>query len=214
MEKVKEALRRYERLYQGLSFLRCWKVSGKKEALRRYREHWEEKRIREEICRANALSEEERQRQEKTMFSRVVTYSITVPLYNTPEAFLREMLDSVRGQTWKQWELCLADGSDPDHAYVGEIAREAAAADSRIRYSRLEKNGGISENTNRCIEMATGEYIVMLEGDDYWTCDDKLQKQADFLDEHRDYVAVFARHIIVDENDIRHEEMEEYIQRC
>ena len=62
VEKVKEALRRYERLYQGLSFLRCWKVSGKKEALRRYREHWEEKRIREEICRANALSEEEKAR--------------------------------------------------------------------------------------------------------------------------------------------------------
>ncbi len=166
MEKVKEALRRYERLYQGLSFLRCWKVSGKKEALRRYREHWEEKRIREEICRANALSEEERQRQEETLFPRTVMYSITVPLYNTPEAFLREMLDSVRGQTWKQWELCLADGSDPDHAYVGEIAREAAAADSRIHYCRLEKNGGISENTNRCIEMATGEYVVLFDHDD------------------------------------------------
>ncbi len=166
MERIKEALRRYERLYQGLSFLRCWKVSGKKEALRRYREHWEEKRIREEICRANALSEEERRRQEETVFPREIRYSITVPLYNTPEGFLREMLDSVRGQTWKQWELCLADGSDPEHTYVGEICREYAAEDPRIRYSRLEKNGGISENTNRCLEMATGEYVVLFDHDD------------------------------------------------
>lgn len=95
-----------------------------------------------------------------------IKISILVPLYNTPKGFLKEMLDSVCYQTYPNWELCLADGSDSNHAYVEKICRQRASKDSRIRYQKLSENKGISENTNQCAEMATGEYIALLDHDD------------------------------------------------
>ena len=111
-------------------------------------------------------SEEERERQRKTRFSKDITFSILVPLYNTPDNFLREMIQSVQEQTYPKWELCLADGSDAEHASVGEICRELAGKDARIKYRKLEKNLGISGNTNACIDMATGNYIALFDHDD------------------------------------------------
>ncbi len=95
-----------------------------------------------------------------------VKFSVLVPLYNTPEAFLREMIQSVLDQTYRNWELCLADGSDGEHGEVGEICREYAAGDPRILYKKLEHNGGISENTNACMDMASGDYIALFDHDD------------------------------------------------
>ena len=109
---------------------------------------------------------EERKAQEETVFERMVKISILVPLWNTPQDFLKEMLDSVEWQTYGNWELCLADGSDAAHAYVGQICREYAAKDPRIVYRQLEKNEGISGNTNECCKMATGEYIGLFDHDD------------------------------------------------
>ncbi len=112
------------------------------------------------------ISGRERRRQEQTEFSRSVKISILVPLYNTPADFLREMIDSVRKQTYPKWELCLADGSDEKHGEVQQYCEEIAAADGRIFYRKLERNRGISENTNACFEMATGEYIALFDHDD------------------------------------------------
>lgn len=111
-------------------------------------------------------SEEERKRQEETVFPNMVKISILTPLWNTPENFLRDMIGSVQKQTYGNWELCLADGSDETHAYVGEICRELAEKDERIRYRKLEKNEGIAGNTNQCLTMATGEYIGLFDHDD------------------------------------------------
>mgnify|MGYP000739068679 CR=1 FL=1 len=76
------------------------------------------------------------------------------------------MIGSVQWQTYKNWELCLADGSDDAHAYVGEYCKRLAAQDSRIVYQKLAKNEGISGNTNVCFGMATGEYIGLFDHDD------------------------------------------------
>ncbi len=111
-------------------------------------------------------SQEERERQRQADFSRSLRFSVVVPLYNTPRNVLREMIESVLEQTYPDWELCLADGSDEAHGEVGEYCRQRAAEDSRIRYRKLEKNGGISENTNACLRMATGDYIALLDHDD------------------------------------------------
>ena len=111
-------------------------------------------------------SEEERKRQEETVFPNMVKISILTPLWNTPENFLRDMIGSVQKQTYGNWELCLADGSDDAHAYVGEICRELAGKDERIRYRKLEKNEGIAGNTNQCLTMATGENIGLFDHDD------------------------------------------------
>lgn len=104
----------------------------------------------------------------KQVFERMVKISILVPLYNTPDNFLREMLDSVMNQTYQNWELCLADGSDGEHGFVGDICREYADKDEkkRIVYHKLAKNGGIAGNTNECLKLATGEYIGLFDHDD------------------------------------------------
>lgn len=108
----------------------------------------------------------EREKEETTVFPKDVTFSILVPLYNTPERFLREMIESVIAQTYGKWELCLADGSDAAHEFVGRICQEYRQKDSRIKYQKLVKNEGISGNTNECYKMATGNYIALFDHDD------------------------------------------------
>ena len=111
-------------------------------------------------------SAEERQKQEAAVFERMPKISILVPLWNTPESFLTEMIGSVQWQTYKNWELCLADGSDDAHAYVGEYCKRLVAQDSRIVYQKLAKNEGISGNTNECYKLASGEFIGLFDHDD------------------------------------------------
>lgn len=98
--------------------------------------------------------------------------SICVPLYNTPEQYLRQFLASVFDQTSTRWELCLADASDEAHAYVGEIVKQRAAfaeklvpAASRVKYVKVE-NRGISANTNAAAQLASGEYLALADHDD------------------------------------------------
>ena len=98
--------------------------------------------------------------------------SICVPLYNTPEQYLREFLASVFDQTSTRWELCLADASDASHAYVGEIVAQRAAfaqkiapAANRVKYVKVE-NKGISANTNAAAALAEGEYLALADHDD------------------------------------------------
>ena len=148
-----------------------------------------EREAMERYGTASFPTEERRRAEEETVFPHMVKFSILVPLYNTPREFLTAMLDSVVAQTYKNWELCLADGSviggsigsdiggsigsGGNHSYVGEICREYQKADrernggqGRIIYQKLEKNEGISGNTNRCLALATGEYIGLFDHDD------------------------------------------------
>ena len=113
-------------------------------------------------------SVEEAKRQKETRFPRMVKISILVPLYNTPEEFLREMIESVTNQTYENWELCLADGSDEEHGKVAQIVKEYQEKDGkgRIVYRKLLKNEGIAGNTNHCLALATGEYIGLFDHDD------------------------------------------------
>ena len=109
---------------------------------------------------------EELEEQKKVTFPKEIKFSILVPLYNTPEKYLREMIQSVQAQTYSNWELCLADGSDDEHPHVGKIVHQLAKKDPRIRYQKLEKNLGISGNTNVCIDMAQGDFISLFDHDD------------------------------------------------
>ena len=112
------------------------------------------------------LDKAEYEAQKDHSFPKTVRFSILVPLYNTPERFLREMIQSVQLQTYSNWELCLADGSDADHPEVERICKEFAEKDERVRYEKLAENLGISGNTNACIDMATGDYIALFDHDD------------------------------------------------
>ena len=104
--------------------------------------------------------------QKRTVFPIKLTFSIIVPLCNTNKAFLKQMIASVKAQTYQDWQLCLADGSDSYHSYVGKICKKEMAKDSRICYRKLEDNYGISDNSNAALQLAKGEYIALLDHDD------------------------------------------------
>ena len=125
-------------------------------------------RIAMESYGTASFPNEERAREEReSVFPQMVKISILVPLWNNRQEFQIEMLESVMNQTYQNWELCLADGSDEEHAYIGKLCREyAARAKGRIVYKKLEVNQGISGNTNACLELATGDYIGLLDQDD------------------------------------------------
>ena len=113
-------------------------------------------------------NEERRRLEEETKFDYTPCISILVPLYNTDREMLKEMLDSVIYQTYSNWQLCLADGSTEQFAYVEEVCREYIQNDkaNRIVYKRLLRNEGISGNTNECLSLAEGEYIGLFDHDD------------------------------------------------
>lgn len=115
---------------------------------------------------ASFPNEETRRIQSTMTFEYMPKISILVPLFNTPESFLREMIDSVCNQTYQNWELCLADGSDSEHGNVESVCMEYVSRDARVIYNRLEKNEGISGNTNQCFKLATGDYIGLFDHDD------------------------------------------------
>lgn len=125
-----------------------------------------DKRKLKKIAKDYYISAQRREQEENAQFPKDIKISVLVPLYNTPESFLKAMIESVQAQTYRNWELCLADGSDKENSYVGEICKKYADGDKRIKYERLERNLGISENTNACIRMATGEYIALFDHDD------------------------------------------------
>ena len=133
---------------------------------------------------------EELERQRKETWDNGPVFSVVIPLYKTPERYLREMLDSIAAQTYPNWELCLADGS-PQGQDVYRIVKKYMDKDSRIRYERLGKNGGISDNTNAAIAMASGDYIVLADHDDAMT-EDALYECARAAVEHPDCQVIYS----------------------
>ncbi|MCM1086700.1 MAG: glycosyltransferase family 2 protein [Muribaculaceae bacterium] len=164
-----------------------------------------EKKARKQHGTASFPTPEERESQRNAVFPKKVKISILVPLYNTPKNFLIQAIDSVLAQTYENWELCLADGSDGEHTYVEQVCRSYVEKDAvyleahpalrelvgekgRILYRKLEKNGGISENTNQCLAMATGEYIGLFDHDDILHPAVLFEYMKAICDEGADYV--------------------------
>jgi O-antigen biosynthesis protein len=104
-------------------------------------------------------------KQRTTTFARRPTISVIVPVYNTPPAFIDEMVQSVLAQTYPHWELCLADGASPA-PHVRPVLERYAAEDPRIHVTFLAANDGIAGNTNAALELARGEYVALLDHDD------------------------------------------------
>ena len=91
--------------------------------------------------------------------------SVVVPTYNTPEKYLRELLDSLRQQLYPRWELCIADDASPQ-PHVRRILEEAAQTDPRVKPVFRAENGHIARATNSALEVATGEFVALLDHDD------------------------------------------------
>lgn len=166
LEAVKRLLKRNRYTHLIGKGLKCLKKNGWAYTVKKVAKKLGFRQSQLALNTRRLYSVKELKEQRKTLFEQDVTFSILVPLYNTPEKFLKEMIRSVLKQTYAGWELCLADGSDEAHAYVGKICARYGAKDKRIRYQKLEKNMGISGNTNACIDMATGDYLALFDHDD------------------------------------------------
>ena len=93
------------------------------------------------------------------------TFSVVMPVYNPPLDYLRQAIESVQAQVYPHWEICIADDASPNAA-VRELLTELAAQDPRIKLVFREKNGHISAATNSALEIATGDYIALMDNDD------------------------------------------------
>lgn len=118
----------------------------------------------ETYARRHTPSRKELRLQGKENFSPAPLFSIAVPLYHTPVSFLKEMIESVLKQSYGNWQLCLADGSSDDT--LGAFIQANYGKDRRIFYKHLERNQGISGNTNAALEMAEGDFVVFADHDD------------------------------------------------
>jgi len=107
----------------------------------------------------------ERMRERAAALASGPTFSVLVPVYNTPAHWLRRCIDSVRAQAYPRWQLCIADDASPDPA-VARVLEEYAALDPRIQVVRRAENGHISRASNSALEIATGDYIALLDHDD------------------------------------------------
>ena len=98
-------------------------------------------------------------------FSYKPLFSIVLPVYNPDPIFLREALDSVLRQVYPHWELCAADDASAG-VQAGEILREYAQKDARIKVTFRSENGHIAAASNSALDLAQGEFIALLDHDD------------------------------------------------
>lgn len=143
------------------------------------------------------VSGKEYLRQKKEVFSPSLLFSIVVPLYHTPIKYLKELIDSVVRQSYVNWELCFADGSNDD--VVEKYIASHYGREKRIRYQRLEKNMGIAGNTNAALHMATGDCIVFADHDDTLALD-ALYLAACVFRDHPETEFIYTDEDLTDEN--------------
>ncbi len=107
----------------------------------------------------------ELEKQAAEKFAYMPLFSIVIPVFETPQRYLEDLLASIQAQTYGHFELCIADGSR-EGKNTEHILSAYAQKDKRIRYRILGENKGIAENTNAALEMAEGDFIVLCDHDD------------------------------------------------
>ncbi len=147
--------------------IRCLKKYGMREFTIRASEHLKPATVPySSWYKKHKMTAEEwnMQREDSEAWENRPMVSICVPLYQTPEEYLCQMIDSVRSQTYTNWQLCLADGTRDNS--VEAVIEQHYKDEKRIRYKHLEENLGIAENTNEAFALADGEWIALLDHDD------------------------------------------------
>ena len=135
----------------------------------------------------NKVSEEELTKQRNKEFPYMPLFSILVPVYNTPIPYLREMLDSVRNQTYQKWQLCIAN-ANPENEEVARILNQYIEMDKRIQVVNVPENLGIAQNTNKALSIAKGDYIGLLDHDDMLATDALFEAAKTVNDENADVI--------------------------
>jgi GT2 family glycosyltransferase len=152
--KIKKFLRYYHKY--GFKFvIKLWLEKTFKLEEKRYKVKYKK----------SILSEEEKRKQSEKIFPYMPQISIVVPLYKTPLIYLQSMINSVCKQTYQNWELCLSDGSG-EKSTLKDNLKEYLQKDTRIKVVNDISELNISENTNKAIEICTGDYVAFLDHDD------------------------------------------------
>lgn len=123
--------------------------------------------------------------------------SIIMPVYNTPEDYLRQAIDSVTQQIYSYWELCIADDASTD-PHVHDILKEYSARDARIKVIYRPENGHIVRCSNTAIDSATGEFVALLDHDDLIT-PDALYEAVLLLNLHPEVDMIYSDEDHIDE---------------
>lgn len=137
----------------------------------------------ERYARAFLPTKRELCAQRKTVLPYMPLLSVVMPTYETPPKLLKAAVESVQGQSYGKWELCIADGASKN-AETRALLQAYAAADARIKVAFLTENGGTSRNTNAAVALCTGEYVAFMDHDDTLT-PDALFEVVRALNEHR-----------------------------
>lgn len=149
--------------------VRCWKENGFRYTWKKVKNKIKHRQEFSKVAKKPLFTEQELDAQRREVFSKNIKFSIVVPLFNTPDKFLHEMIQSVVDQTYSNWELCMADGSDCSYDVAMNICQQVMKNDSRIKYKRLPQNRGIAGNTIAAYSLATGDFIVLMDHDDMLT---------------------------------------------
>ena len=131
-------------------------------------------------------------------FSYLPTFSICIPVYNVEEKWLRKCIQSIQKQWYTNWQLCMADDCSTDEN-VRTVLKEYAQVDNRINIVYRYKNGHISEATNSALQIATGEFIVLVDNDDE-LAPNALYEVAKILQDHRHLDVIYSDEDKIDEN--------------
>lgn len=107
----------------------------------------------------------EEQQVQSSKFKHQPLISILVPIYNTPEKYLRECIESVLGQTYPNWELCIADDASPSQSAI-RVVKEYARKNKKIKWVRMQQNMHIAGASNEALKLASGDFIALLDHDD------------------------------------------------
>ena len=135
--------------------------------------------------------------------------SVLLCTYNQEKYIAQAIESAVNQKTDFEYEILVGDDCSQDKT-PDIVKKYAEKYPGLVKAICREKNLGASGNEEDLIKQSKGEYIALLEGDDFWTDENKLQKQVDFLDSHPDYAACFGKIMIVDENSVRQEGLEQY----
>lgn len=127
--------------------------------------------------------------------------SIIMPVYNPPIEFLREAIASVIAQVYPYWELCIADDASPN-PQIREVLEEYAQADERIKVVFRSENGHISRSSNSALELATGEFIALLDHDDV-LAPEALYEMVLMLNKHPEADMIYSDEDKIDEENRR-----------
>lgn len=122
--------------------------------------------------------------------------SVIIPSYNSAN-YIKVAIESVIGQTFKDWELIIVDDCSSDDTI--KIVKEFLKKDKRVKLSTSNKNIGPHKNMNRGLDLCKGEYIVKLDADDYMYSH-RIEKQVNFLDENKDVGVLGGAIEVCDEN--------------